>query len=88
MAKTALVAAFVNAIIAANPEYEAVDDVYLSNRILALVGDDALPLTTVTTNVIDLKNEIVDHAVTTCVIDDSQQDLDILVDQLMDLYTP
>lgn len=88
MAKTALVAAFVNAIIAANPEYEAVDDVYLSNRILALVGDDALPLTTVTTNVIDLKNELVDHAVTTGVIDDSQPDRDILGDQLMDLYTP
>lgn len=88
MAKTALVAAFVKAIIAANPEYEAVDDVYLSNRILALVGDDALHLTTETTNVIDLKDELVAHAVKTGEIDDSQPDRDILGDQLMDLYTP
>lgn len=85
---TGLVAAFVKAVIAANPDYDALDRVYLTNRVLALVGDGALALTTTTTNTIDLKNELVDFAQQQDQIGASAPERDILGAQLMDLYTP
>ncbi|MFH5811189.1 UDP-glucose--hexose-1-phosphate uridylyltransferase [Companilactobacillus sp. FL22-1] len=73
---------FVEQIITADNDYQALDRIYLYNRICALVGDDNHQ-----TNP-DLKQALIDTAITNKKIDGSVTSQEILNDQLMDFLTP
>ena len=69
-------------------DYQELDRIYLTNRILALVGDDVLSLTTQEQQIIPLKEALVDQAVYSHQIDDSLSARDQLGANLMDFITP
>ena len=64
------------------------DRIYLTNRVLALVGDGALEVETDQNNLIDLKDQLVEEAVRLETIEDSLAAREILGADLMDLVTP
>ena len=68
--------------------YEELDRIYLTNRVLALVGDDVLEVETNVSELIDLKDQLVEEAVRLEAIEDSQTAREILGADLMDLVTP
>ena len=68
--------------------YEELDRIYLTNRVLALVGDDVLEVETNVSELIDLKDQLVEEAVRLETIEDSQTAREILGADLMDLVTP
>ena len=82
-----LVENFVTKVIAES-SFEELDRIYLTNRVLALVGDGVLEVETDQDNLIDLKDQLVEEAVRLETIEDSQTAREILGADLMDLVTP
>ena len=82
-----LVEKFVTKVIAES-SFEELDRIYLTNRVLALVGDGVLEVETDQDDLIDLKNQLVEEAVRLGTIEDSQAAREILGADLMDLVTP
>ena len=82
-----LVETFVTKVIAEST-FEGLDCIYLTNRVLALVGDGALEVKTDQDNLIDLKDQLVEEAVRLETIEDSLAAREILGAELMDLVTP
>ncbi|MFS9062023.1 UDP-glucose--hexose-1-phosphate uridylyltransferase [Streptococcus infantis] len=82
-----LVEKFVTKVIAES-SFEELDRIYLTNRVLALVGDGVLDVETCPDNLIELKDQLVDEAVCLGTIEDSQATREILGADLMDLVTP
>lgn len=68
--------------------YEELDRIYLTNRVLALVGDGVLEVETNVSELIDLKDQLVEEAVRLETIEDSQTAREVLGADLMDLVTP
>ena len=82
-----LVENFVTKVIAES-SFEELDRIYLTNRVLALVGDGVLEVETDQDDLIDLKDQLVEEAVRLGTIEDSQTAREILGADLMDLVTP
>ena len=82
-----LVETFVTKVIAES-SFEELDRIYLSNRVLALVGEGIFDVETDQDNLIDLKDQLVEEAVRIETIEDSQAAREILGADLMDLVTP
>ena len=82
-----LVERFVTKVIAEST-FEELDRIYLTNRVLALVGDEVLEVETDQDNLIDLKDQLVEEAVRLETIEDSLVAREILGADLMDLVTP
>lgn len=82
-----LLTSFISRVIA-DTEYEEMDRTYLSNRIMALVGEEGLDAETSATNLIDLKDELVALAVKNGFCGELLEEQDIIGAQLMDLITP
>ena len=82
-----LVETFVTKVIAEST-FEELDRIYLTNRVLAMVGDGVLEVKTDQDNLIDLKDQLVEEAVRLETIEDSQAAREILGADLMDLVTP
>ena len=82
-----LVEKFVTKVIAES-SFEELDRIYLTNRVLALVGDGVLEVETDQVNLIDLKDQLVEEAVRLETIEDSLASREILGADLMDLVTP
>ena len=82
-----LVETFVTKVIAEST-FEELDRIYLSNRVLALVGDGVLEVETDQNNMIELKDQLVEEAVRLEMIEDSLAAREILGADLMDLVTP
>ena len=82
-----LVENFVTKVIAEST-FEELDRIYLTNRVLALVGDGVLEVETDQDGLIDLKDQLVEEAVRLGTIEDSQAAREILGADLMDLVTP
>ena len=68
--------------------FEELDRIYLTNRVLALVGDGVLEVETDQDDLIELKDQLVEEAVRLGTIEDSQAAREILGADLMDLVTP
>lgn len=68
--------------------FEELDRIYLTNRVLALVGEGIFDVETDQDNLIDLKDQLVEEAVRLATIEDSQAAREILGADLMDLVTP
>ena len=68
--------------------FEELDRIYLTNRVLALVGDGVLEVKTDQDDLIELKDQLVEEAVRLETIEDSQTAREILGADLMDLVTP
>ena len=82
-----LVETFVTKVIAEST-FEELDRIYLTNRVLALVGDGVLEVETDQDDLIELKDQLVEEAVRLETIEDSQAAREILGADLMDLVTP
>ena len=82
-----LVERFVTKVIAEST-FEELDRIYLTNRVLALVGDRVLEVETDQDDLIELKDQLVEEAVRLETIEDSQAAREILGADLMDLVTP
>ena len=82
-----LVETFVTKVIAESA-FEELDRIYLTNRVLALVGDGVLEVKTDQDNLIDLKDQLVEEAVRLETIEDSLAAREILDADLMDWVTP
>ena len=82
-----LVETFVTKVIAES-SFEELDRIYLTNRVLALVGDGVLDIETDQDDLIELKDQLVEEAVRLGTIEDSQTAREILGADLMDLVTP
>ena len=82
-----LVETFVTKVIAEST-FEELDRIYLTNRVLALVGDGVLEVETDQDDLIELKDQLVEEAVRLGTIEDSQAAREILGADLMDLVTP
>ena len=82
-----LVERFVTKVIAEST-FEELDRIYLTNRVLALVGDGVLDVETDQDDLIELKDQLVEEAVRLETIEDSQTAREILGADLMDLVTP
>ena len=68
--------------------FEELDRIYLTNRVLALVGEGVFNVETDLDSLIDLKDQLVEEAVRLETIEDSQTAREILGADLMDLVTP
>ena len=68
--------------------FEELDRIYLTNRVLALVGDGVLEVETDQDGLINLKDQLVEEAVRLGTIEDSLAAREILGADLMDLVTP
>ena len=82
-----LVEKFVTKVIAEST-FEELDRIYLTNRVLALVGEGVLDVETDQDDLIELKDQLVEEAVRLETIEDSQAAREILGADLMDLVTP
>ena len=82
-----LVENFVTKVIAES-SFEELDRIYLTNRVLALVGDGVLEVETDQDDLIELKDQLIEEAVRLETIEDSQAAREILGADLMDLVTP
>ena len=82
-----LVENFVTKVIAES-SFEELDRIYLTNRVLALVGDGVLEVETDQDDLIELKDQLVEEAVRLGTIEDSHAAREILGADLMDLVTP
>ena len=82
-----LVDKFVTHIISES-SFEEMDRIYLTNRVLARVGDGVLEVETDQDDLIELKDQLVEEAVRLERIEDSQTAREILGADLMDLVTP
>ncbi|MFC6181700.1 UDP-glucose--hexose-1-phosphate uridylyltransferase [Lactiplantibacillus daowaiensis] len=78
---------FVKAVIASASPYTELDQIYIHNRILGLIGDDA-PVASVDDQLTSLNDALVQTAIQNGKIEDTPSAKEILADQLMDLVTP
>ncbi|WEV36591.1 UDP-glucose--hexose-1-phosphate uridylyltransferase [Lactobacillus sp. ESL0677] len=85
--QTNLVDQFVTQVIAAGDATE-LDQIYLVNQVLALVGDEARELMTTSTALIDLKDELVAAALKNGNCGPTLNEQDVLGAQLMNLLVP
>ncbi|MGT2912101.1 UDP-glucose--hexose-1-phosphate uridylyltransferase [Streptococcus cameli] len=69
-------------------DYEELDRIYLSNRVMALVGEEGLETETGAETLIDLKDELVAVAVQNGYCGPLLEEQDIVGAQLMDFVTP
>ena len=74
--------------VTAESSFEELDRIYLTNRVLALVGDGVLEVETDQDDLIELKDQLVEEAVRLETIEDSLAAREILGADLMDLVTP
>ena len=74
--------------VTAESSFEELDRIYLTNRVLALVGDGVLEVETDQNDLIELKDQLVEEAVRLETIEDSLAAREILGADLMDLVTP
>ena len=79
--------AFVTAVIAAS-DYEEMDRIYLKNRIMSCVGEEGLDAPAQKEDLIALKDQLVEIAVSNSKIQDSMAAKDSLGAELMDWITP
>jgi len=79
--------AFITEVISES-SFEEMDRIYLTNRILARVGDGVLEVETELDDLIDLKDQLVEEAVRLETIEDSQTAREILGAELMNFITP
>ena len=79
--------AFITEVIAESA-FEEMDRIYLTNRVLARVGDGVLEVETDQNDLIELKDQLVEEAVRLETIEDSLAAREILGADLMDLVTP
>ena len=79
--------AFITEVISES-SFEEMDRIYLTNRVLARVGDGVLEVETELDDLIDIKDQLVEEAVRFETIEDSQTAREILGAELMDLITP
>lgn len=82
-----LVETFVTKVIAEST-FEELDRIYLTNHVLALVGNGVLEVNTDQNDLIELKDQLVEEAVRLETIEDSLAAREILGADLMDLVTP
>ena len=82
-----LLQAFISQVIALS-NYEEIDRLYLSNRVMALVGEKGVDKKTAAATLIDLKDELVALAVHNGLCGDLLEEQDIVGAKLMDLVTP
>ena len=79
--------AFITEVIAES-SFEEMDRIYLTNRVLARVGEGVLEVETDLDELIDLKEQLVEEAVRLETIEDSQATREILGAELMDFGNP
>ena len=79
--------AFVTAVIAAS-DYEEMDRIYLKNRVMSRVGEEGLDAPAKKEDLIALKDQLVEIAVSNSKIQDSMAAKDSLGAELMDWITP
>ncbi|MDG3132706.1 UDP-glucose--hexose-1-phosphate uridylyltransferase [Streptococcus suis] len=84
---TGLVDCFVEEVIA-HSHFEPMDQLYLRNRVLALVGEQGVERESQAENLIDLKDDLVALAVENGLVGNLIEEQDILGATLMDLITP
>ncbi|EHI74682.1 galactose-1-phosphate uridylyltransferase [Streptococcus criceti] len=84
---TSLVNAFVEKIIA-NSDYQEIDSLYLHNRILALVGEDGVNKESSLTDLIELKEALLQVAVANGKVGTLTEEKDCLGAELMNFITP
>lgn len=82
-----LIETFVKQVIAQS-DYTDMDTIYLMNRILARVGEEALDQITTADNFITLKEELIDIAVKAGRCGDLSEERDCLGSELMNFITP
>ena len=82
-----LVNTFVDHVIA-NSDYEELDRIYLTNHVFALVGEEVAAAETQETELIDLKDALLEAAVAAGTVGQLLEEQDIVGAQLMDLITP
>lgn len=82
-----LLNSFVSQVITNSP-FEEVDRIYLSNRVMALVGEEGLEVASTRQRLVDLKDQLVDLAVANAKCGELPEEKDIIGAQLMDLITP
>lgn len=79
--------AFITEVISES-SFEEMDRIYLTNRVLARVGDGVLEVETELDDLIDIKDQLVEEAVRLETIEDSQTARKILGAELMNFITP
>lgn len=79
--------AFVTAVIAAS-DYQEMDRIYLKNRVMSRIGEEGLDAPVHNSDVISLKEQLVEIAVANSKIQDSMATKDSLGAELMDWITP
>ena len=79
--------AFVTAVIAAS-DYQEMDRIYLKNRVMSRIGEEGLDAPVHNSDVISLKEQLVEIAVANSKIQDSMAAKDSLGAELMDWITP
>ncbi|KXT78429.1 UDP-glucose--hexose-1-phosphate uridylyltransferase [Streptococcus sp. DD13] len=82
-----LVQAFVTAVIE-NSDFEELDRVYLTNQIYRLLGEEVAQAQTTASDLIDLKDQLIEVAYQKKNIGSSFEEREIVGSQLMDLVTP
>ena len=79
--------AFVTAVIAAS-DYQEIDRIYLKNRVMSRIGEEGLDAPVHNSDMISLKEQLVEIAVANSKIQDSMAAKDSLGAELMDWITP
>ena len=82
-----LLNAFVTEVIA-NSSFTEIDRIYLVNRVMSLVGEEAAKQETAATGLIDLKDDLLEVALAVGKIGSTLAEQDILGAELMNLVTP
>ena len=82
-----LLNAFVTEVIA-NSSFTEIDRIYLANRVMSLVGEEAAKQETAATSLIDLKDDLLEVALAVGKICTTLAEQDILGAELMNLVTP
>ena len=82
-----LVNTFVTLVIE-NSDYEELDRIYLTNKVFALVGEGVADVETDSSELIDLKDQLLQAGVKAGSVGDLNEEQDIIGAQLMDLITP
>ena len=82
-----LVNTFVTLVIE-NSDYEELDRIYLTNKVFALVGEGVADVETDSSELIDLKDQLLQAGVKAGSVGELNEEQDIIGAQLMDLITP
>ena len=82
-----LVNTFVTQVIE-NSDYEELDRIYLTNKVFTLVGEGVADVETDSSELIDLKDQLLQAGVKAGSVGELNEEQDIIGAQLMDLITP